>query len=321
MPDVPYQIETTVQDLRYGLRALGRSPLFTLTAVATLALGIGAVSTVLTLGDALLYRPLPVEDPESIVEVAATRDHGTTRGFVSYPDYEHFRDLGVVEDLAAFYPTAPLFVTVGNRASEVNGSVVSWDFFPLVGVQPALGRVFGADEDEVPGRDRVAVVSDDFWRGWLGGTADALGAEIDVNGVAFTVIGVAPPGFLGLHTNPSQVYIPTMMLSAGYRFCDDALAADCTILRMLGRLAPTRSLASAQAALAAAMPERWARASEGDNSGVTVERPRGVRSGASDRRMVGLLTAVSGVLLLVCCANLSGLLVARGAVRARELAM
>ena len=308
-----------MQDVRYGLRSLGRGPLFTLTATATLALGLGAVSTVVTLGDALLYRPLPAARPESVVEVVATRNHGTTRGLVSYPDYEHFRDATTLEALAAYYPTAPLFVTVGNRAREVTGSVVSWNFFPLLGVRPASGRAFLPSEDSVPGRDPVAVVSDAFSRDWLGGPA-ATGARIDVNGVAFTVIGVLAPEFHGLHPNPSQIFIPTMMLSAGYRWCDDALAEDCTILRMIGRLAPGQSVESARAVLAAAVPPRWAQAAGDGNSGVTVITPRGIGSDG-DRRMVELLAWVSGLLLLVCCANLTGLLIARGAARVRELAV
>jgi putative ABC transport system permease protein len=316
-----FLVETTTQDAQYGLRALGRSPLFTLTALATLSLGIGAVSTVLTLADALLFRPLPVPHPDGIVEVAVTRNHGTTRGFASYPDYVHFRDATRVEDLAAYYPTAPLFVSAGNRAEEINGSVVSWNLFPLVGVQPARGRFFRADEDRVPGRDRVAVVSDAFWRDWLGASAGALGEKIRINGIAFEVIGIMPPGFHGLATSPSHIYIPTMMLEAGYRWCDDALAEDCTTLKMIGRLAPGTSVAGAQAELTAALPARWAGAADGDNSGIVVEVPRGTGSGESDRRMVALLAAVSGLLLLVCCANLAGLLVARSSARARELAM
>lgn len=150
---LPFLVATTMQDVRYGLRSLGRGPLFTLTATATLALGLGAVSTVVTLGDALLYRPLPAARPESVVEVVATRNHGTTRGLVSYPDYEHFRDATTLEALAAYYPTAPLFVTVGNRAREVTGSVVSWNFFPLLGVRPVSGRAFLPSDDTVPGRD------------------------------------------------------------------------------------------------------------------------------------------------------------------------
>lgn len=209
-------LEDLYQDCRYSLRALRRQPGFTATALLTLAFGTGAMATVITLANTLFLRNLPVDRPDRVVVVQATRRHGQSPGWVSYPDYVHIRDkTKTLQGLAAHYSTAPLFVTANNQAKELNGAVVSANFFPLLGVHPALGRFFRPDEDSVPDRDRVAVLSDDLWRNWFGSSSDALGASFKINGVAFTVIGVAPATFRGVTVSPSELYIPLMMARTG----------------------------------------------------------------------------------------------------------
>src|ERR1700730_94724 len=158
-------VETVLQDLRYGLRTMRRSPIFSITAIATIALSTAAIATVASLAYTLVWRRLPVERADDIVSVTATRGRRTTDGAVSYPDYAAFRDrTTTLAGLAAHYSTAPLFVTVNGNAQEVNGAVVSANFFPLVGIRPNRGRFFHPDEDRVPDRDRVAVIGQDFWR-------------------------------------------------------------------------------------------------------------------------------------------------------------
>ena len=186
-------VETVLQDLRYGLRTIRRTPMFALTAVATIAFATAAIATVACLADTLLWRGLPVNDAGSIVVVGATRGRPGD-GVVSYPDYVAFRDRATtVSGLAAHYSTAPLFVAVGGNAKEVNGAVVSANYFPLLGMQPALGRFFRPDEDHVPDRDRVVVIGYDFWRSTFADASAPLGSTLTINGVTFTVIGVAPP--------------------------------------------------------------------------------------------------------------------------------
>ena len=312
-------VETVIQDLRYGVRTLRRAPIFSITAVVTIALSTAALATVFTLGHTLFYRELPVDRPGELVTVSARRSRLTPSGLVSYPDYVAFRDrTKTLSGLIAHYPYAPLFVTANGNAKEVNGAVVSANFFPLLGIEPALGRFFHADEDQVPDRDRVAVLGHDFWRTWFASRPDAIGATVKINGVAFTVVGVAPPTFSGVTTNPVELYIPTMMLGVGYRWCDDALAADCTILQMIGRLAPGRTLADAAAELPTLMPASWVHAQKGANIGVVVTRTRGVASDDNQARLIAMLAGVAIVLLLVCCANLAGLLGAQSASRAAE---
>jgi predicted permease len=317
-------LEAIAQDLRYGLRSLGSSPGFAATTLLTLALTTSALSTVLSLTHALLLRPPALPDAESLVIVSATRRGGRELGAVSYPDYAHVRDRPprTLRGLAAYYPTAPLWVTTGERSRELNGAVVSASFLPLLGVTPALGRFFREDEDSVPDRDHVAILSDELWRDWFSGSPEALGATLTINSVPFTIVGVAPASLLGFGSSPNDVYIPTMTLRAGYRWCD-ALAPDCSILRMVGRLAEGRSLDEARAEIATLAPSSWARAADGENSGLTAFFPRGVGHvpDPSSQRSLTLLGLVAGLLLLVCCANLGGLLLARGRMRTRELAI
>ena len=312
-------LDDVLQDLRYGVRTVKRSPVFAITAIVTIALSTAALATVFTLGHTLFYRELPVDRPGELVSVTATRGRPRPEGLVSYPDYLVFRDrTKTLGGLIAHYSYAPLFVTANGNAKEMNGAVVSANFFPLLGIEPALGRFFHEREDRVPDRDRVAVLGHDFWRTWFASRPDAIGATVKINGVDFTVVGVAPPTFSGLTTSPVELYLPTMMLGVGYRWCDDSLAADCTILQMIGRLAPGRTLADAAAELPTLMPASWLHAPTGENSGVAVTRTRGVATDDDQTRLVAILTGVAIVLLLVCCANLAGLLGAQSASRGGE---
>jgi predicted permease len=315
-------VETIAQDIRYGLRTLRRTPAFSITAVLTVALSTAAVATVFTLWHTLFYRALPVDHAENLVVVAATRRDVSRFGEVSYPDYVAFRDqTRTLDGLAAHYSSAPLFVAANGNAREINGAVVSANFLPLLGIAPALGRFFTPDEDVVPERDRVVILGHSLWRSWFGSSPDTIGTHVSINGVAFTVVGVAPPTFQGVTTSPVDLYMPMMSLGVGYRWCDDALAADCTILDMIGRIGSGRTLAQAAAEMPTLMPARWSRAARGDNNGVAVFRPRGATSDESERRFVQILAAVASVLLLVCCVNLAGLLTAQGAARADEFAI
>jgi predicted permease len=315
-------IETVLQDLRYGVRMIRRSPLLSLTAATTMAFATAAVATAGSLADTLLWRALPVRDGRNVVSVAATRGRPGGDGVVSYPDYTVFRDgATTLTGLAAHYSTAPLFVAVAGQAREVNGAVVSANYFPLLGMKPALGRFFDVDEDRIPDRDRVAIIGYDFWQSTFAAAPAAVGSILTINGVAFTVIGVAPPQPVGLTPMPVELYIPTMMLRVGYRWCNDSLAIDCTTLAMIGRLAPGRSLEEAAAELSAIMPPRWTHAPIGENRGVSVRRPRGMSEDDQEPRLMATLGAVAIVLLLVCCANLSGLLGAQSAARTNEYAI
>jgi len=256
------------------------------------------------------------------VTIVANRGRPGGEGAVSHPDYLTFRDrTTTLSTLAAHYSTAPLFVDLNGNAKEVNGAVVSANYFPLLGLQPAAGRLFRADEDRVPDRDRVAVIGYNFWQVWFAGAPSAIGSTLTINGVAFTVIGVVPPQPAGLTPMPVELYIPTMMLRVGYRWCEDSLAVDCTILSMIGRLAPGRTLAEAAAEFPTIMPPAWAQAPVGENRGVGVQQPRGMSVDDEEPRLIATLAGVAVVLLIVCCANLAGLLSAQSLTRQAEFAI
>ncbi|HTI39799.1 MAG TPA: ADOP family duplicated permease [Vicinamibacterales bacterium] len=315
-------IDTTLQDIRYGLRGMRRRPTLALMAIVTIALGTAAIGAEASLADTLLWRHWRADDADSLVSIGAIRGGSRTDGAVSYPDYVAFRDRATtVSALAAHYSTAPLFVAVNGTAREVNGAVVSANYFPLFEMHPALGRFFGPEEDRVPDRDHVVVVGYDFWQSWLGAAPSAPGSALTINGVAFTIIGVAPRHPVGLTPLPVDLYIPTMMLRVGYRWCRDSLAGDCTTLGMVGRLVPGRTVADAQAEFAAIVPPAWRSAPPGENRGVAVRRPRGMSDDDQESRLVAVLGGVAVVLLLVCCANLGGLLSAQSAARENEFAI
>ncbi|MBV9762265.1 MAG: ABC transporter permease [Acidobacteriaceae bacterium] len=319
-------IEATIQDFRYAIRGLWQSPGFALTAMSTLAFGTAAVATVFTLANTLFFRQLNVDRSDRIVVVQPTREHGRIPGWASYPDYVHFRDSSkTLESLAAAYLTAPLFVAVNGRSQEINGAVVSANFFPLLRIRPAAGRFFRFDEDAVPNRNPVAIISFNFWRDWLDQSNHALGSHLKINGVSFTVIGIVPPGFRSVGIKPDEIYIPTMMASAGYHFCQNSLANDCTVFDMIGRLRDGLGVEQARTEMTTILPPSWIVAKEGENSGVTAYPLRGVldadETRASRVHFVALLTYVASVLLMICCANLAGLLIARNSARARELAI
>lgn len=319
-------VETTWQDIRYALRGMRRSPSFTIAALITLGLGTAAVATIFTLANTLLFRRLPVRAADRVVIVQATRRHGQVPGWVSYPDYIHFRNgTKTLAGLAAHCSTAPLFVNLDGQAREINGAVVSANYFSLLEVQPALGRFFRQDEDEVPNRDAVAIISYRFWRDWLSGSPDSLGRIIHINGTAFTVIGVAEPDFLGVGVQPTEIYIPTMMANAGYHWCVDALASNCTVLSMIGRLRDEYTIRQARAEIETLRPAAWLKAPEGENENVKAVEARGAIdpdvTWNSQVRFLVLLACIAGVLLLVCCVNLSGLSIARNSARMREFAI
>lgn len=326
------QLGAFVRDVRYGIRSLRRSPGFTTAALLTLALTIGAVSTVLTLTNAIVVRPLPAPHPEEVVVVAAVRRNPSRPSWerVSYSDYTYIRDHATtVQDLIVHGSGGVMWVGYDGIEKRMDGAVVSAGFFSFLGVKPALGRFFTPDEDRVPGRDRVAVLSYNLWsEGWRA-SPDALGTIVKVGGVPLTVIGVAPKGFYGVDALPSELYVPMMMLGAIRGGCDFIANSDCGgDLQILGRLREGRSLSEAQAEASTFVPPNWLAAGTTTEVSrtLTVFHPRGAwgtygEFGFEDWREGRPLAFLAGLCLLIGCANLAGLLLARGVSRSRELAI
>jgi predicted permease len=315
-------MQTLWQDLRYGLRILLKKPGFTLIAVLTLALGIGANLTIFSFVDTMFFRPLPAREPYQLVTGAAIRNGEN----YAYPAYGYFRDHSkLFESLAAHYSTAPLDVIYGGDSRMANGAVVSANFFPMLGISPLLGRFFLPEEDVSPDRDAVVVISHGMWQARFGGDPSVLGKEIRINGTAFTIIGVAPKDFLGVVAGyPNEMWIPTMMLRVGYRGCDALTDYSCTPLTLLGRLAPDSALENAQAELTALANQLESVHPHNKGRGVALSLALGVDESVRRdyfRYQMQLLMTVTGVLMLVACANVAGLLFVRGAARRKEIAV
>jgi len=204
-------METIIQDLRYCFRMLLKSPGFTGIAVLCLALAIGANSTVFTIVNGFLFLPLPISQPDRVVVVNRGRGEAPP---CSYPDYMDYRDrTDVFSGLAAFFPTTMSFGS-GATSQVVLGEVVSGNYFSVLGVDALRGRTFLYEEDRVPGAHPVAVVSYGLWKRSFGLDPDLVGKTISLNGNTFTIVGVAPEGFVGVSTPVhADVWIPTMMQS------------------------------------------------------------------------------------------------------------
>src|SRR5689334_3532030 len=313
-------------DFRYALRTLLSQPTFTIGAVLTLALGVGANCTIFTFASAALFRPMPgIAEPEQLVWISTVwRDRGReTR--MSYPEYVDYRDAmtTVFSDVVALRST-PLSLGSGEEPQRVRGQMVSGNFFSALGVAPAAGRLLTADDDR-PGEPAVAVLSDRLWRRQFGGAPDIFHTPVTINGRPFTVVGIAPDTFVGAALGETaDVWLP-IARAAVARSSDSGLLTnrDSSWLLVMGRLRDGVTMTGAQAAasavaarLRAAYPEtrgdRTVRISDA-GSGLPPE-------GRNELVPLGvLMLVVTGIILLIACANVANLLLARGAARSLEI--
>ncbi len=199
-------LESSWRDVRYAARTLRKSPGFTCVVVLTLALGIGATTAIFSLLDAVIFKSLPVRNPGELVLVG--------RSQLMYPVFQAFRQHSdIFVDLLATSGITPLDVEVQNGTRErTNVSLVSGSYFSTLGVRAAIGRVFTASDDRVPGEHAIAVVSDTYWRRRFGRDPAILGRVVRINGAPITIVGVAPPGFFGEHVGLSpDLWVPLTM--------------------------------------------------------------------------------------------------------------
>jgi predicted permease len=312
--------------LKYAFRVLRKDPGFTFAAICSLALGIGATSSMFSFADALLLRPLPVRDPGSVVAINTAISApfaGNSR--ISYPDYADLRDhnrtfQGLV---AASFAKFGFSADPHGMARMKFGMYVSGNFFQVLGVEPALGRAFRPDEDQAEGRDAVVILGHDFWVSRFGASPSVLGSRIRLNGVEFTVIGVAPEHFTGLDTfiRPT-LFVP---LAMSPRMGPDLLHDRSTgWMFVKGRLKPGVSVAQARADVAALAPQLLklhAQAAAGDRVQVETELQLRMAQSPEVTGMVTMLGVLGLCVLAVSCANVAGLLLSRARGRSREIAV
>ena len=321
-------LESLLQDVRMAARRMAHAPGFTAAAVATLALGLGLNSAVLSLAYAIFLKPLPVDDPARVVKINRLFVGDPGRGLpIDYPQYVYYRDHArAFSHLAAHYSTSPMNIITPGGPLSAAGAVVTANYFELLRVRPAAGRFFLPEEDRVPGRNPVAVLSYDLWRTRFGGDAGILDSSVRINGTDFSIVGIAPQGFHGVLVGlePNVVWIPSAMFGVGYRFCN-GLARGCTIIELLGRINDGVSIQDAQAEMTVLTGQLQAAFPTPDNRPQHVElRPaRGVRTTEQQRDapIVTLLAGAAALVLIIASANVAGLMLARGLRRRKEIAI
>jgi predicted permease len=329
------RLEQTAQDVRYALRTLRKSPAFTVAAVLSLAIGIGANTALFTLINSVMWKQLPVSDPEHLFTIGRqTRtESGLTYGF-TYQQYEIFRDHGQVLDLAA-YAHRRLDASIDGRAEPtLDVQLVTGEYFPVLGLRPALGRLFDESDDRLPMGHQVAVLSHSYWQRRFGGDAGVLRRSITLGGLPFTIVGVTPPGFFGVEVGvwPS-LYLPVMMQPAVLPMSGSLLEnpnVTSTWLSLIGRLKPGVPLEQAGPRLNALggtpetewrMRSKFTRQLEDSRLVVT-----SAAAGLSNLRRqfsepLFVLLGVAGLVLLIACANVGHLVLARSAARRSEFAL
>jgi macrolide transport system ATP-binding/permease protein len=324
-------IDTLVQDLRFGARMLFQHKGFTIVAVLSLALGIGANTALFSLADAFLWRALPAVNNDRLFMLVRGYDIPMP-WTCSYPDYVNYRDRNQsFAGLAAYEPVILAFGK-GERSRVVTGELVTGNFFEILGVPMSQGRAFLPEEDRTPGAHPVVVISHDFWVREFGGDPQLVGKTITLNKHSFTVIGVAAANFAGI-SNPlrADIWLPTMMQAAIQRIEQHGMNSRDRWMFAIGRLREGVSRAQAEAELETInrqLLQVYPAPSEEETSWrrlpLSLEPAQGTLF-PSIRRLVKhgiiLATIVTGIVLLIACANVANLLLARGAARHNEIAI
>ncbi|HVE72499.1 MAG TPA: ABC transporter permease [Thermoanaerobaculia bacterium] len=305
---------TLLQDIRYGISAMMKKRGFTVVTLTALALGIGANTAIFSVVDSVLLRPLPYRDAEQLVRLYDAKPPELAQFPVSPGNFVHWREhTRSFAQVAAYYAGAPLVLAGGAQPERLEGVRVSANVFPLLGVQPALGRAFSAEEEE-RGRDTVVLLSDALWRRRFGADPNVVGRTVTMSDRVHTIVGVMPPGF-GFPTETTAVWVPL-----GFE-AEDRTKHGSHYLTVLARLRPGTTMGQAQAEMDA-VASALARQFPDSNGGWSV-RVVGWQDDlvGSMRRPLLILTGAVFFVLLIACVNVTNLLLARASTRSREVAV
>ncbi len=318
-------MNTWWQDIRFAVRMLAKNPGFTFVAIISLAVGMGANTAIFSLVNSALLRPLPqVEDEARLVDLNRSTPDGDEFRQTSYPDYQYFRDHNDVFEGLAAYTLTPVSVNAGGEAEKARGLLVTGNYFDVLGVRLAHGRGFTVEEDRTPGAVPVAIIGYEFWQRRFGGTGDVIGKQLAINGHSFTIIGVAPRGFKApfIYFAP-EVFVPTMMQAQVMPGSDLLGNHTAGWLGVRGRLRAGVEMEQAQAAMTVLAQRLAAESPEADREGVRLH-PIGHVPGEVRSAVVGFMATLTGIValvLLIACANVAGMFLARASTRRREFAI
>ncbi len=322
----PFSTGTVLQDVGYALRMWRKSPGFVAIAALTIALGIGATTTIFSIANSLLIRTPPgVRNPDGLVTVFKARQAGSEPGMFSYPTFRDLNEFDTgLSDFGAFSLfTGSISTGIETEPQRVAGLIVSGNYFRILGTRPSLGRFFAPEEDVSANTHPVAVLSFRQWQRRFGGDSAIVGTAVNINRTSFTVIGVAEEGFQGHVTGYDfGVWVPMAMGEAvsGLRL-DSRRQSE---VAGIGRMAPSATVNQVAAAFAVATErQREQHADEFENASLVVSPYRGMIEFARKpvTLFVILLFSIAGIVLLIACVNVAGMLLSRGSARAREIAV